>query len=107
MIIALDYDQTYTCDPPAWNEFIELMQRHGHTVYCVTMRDRTEGQVVHDALGHKVDGVFCTDRQAKADYMRDCGIQIDVWIDDTPAWIIMDAADRVVKAPAKDEEYDL
>lgn len=107
MIIALDFDQTYTVDPQAWNEFIELMQRHGHTVYCVTMRDRVEGEDVHYALGKRVDGIFCTNRQAKRQYMLDAGINIDVWIDDQPGWILQDAADRVVKAPAKDEEYDV
>ena len=29
MIVALDYDKTYTLDPEFWNQFIDLAQAHG------------------------------------------------------------------------------
>jgi hypothetical protein len=98
--IALDYDNTFTADPKAWTEFIHLMQREGHVVYCVTMRYPPEhpkfgGETrdVQRALGHLVDGLFCTGRQAKEKFMLERGIKIDVWVDDTPGWILQDAAD--------------
>lgn len=94
MFIALDFDQTFTRDPKAWTDFIHLMQREGHTVYCVTMRypEGKEYQVVNQALGHLVDGLFCTGRKGKRTFMAERQINIDVWIDDMPDFIIMDAA---------------
>ena len=95
MIIALDYDGTYTCDPEAWNEFIDLMQRQGHTVYCVTMRYARESRPVREALESRVDGIFCTGRKAKRPFMYERGIHVSVWVDDEPGWILTDAADAV------------
>lgn len=95
MLVALDYDNTFTRDPKAWIDFIHLMQREGHTVYCVTMRFGTnpkEANEVQQALGHLVDGVFFTNRKAKRAYMLERGIHVNVWIDDLPDFIIMDAA---------------
>lgn len=73
------------------------MQRAGHTVYCVTMRAAVENRQVVEALQNRVDGIFCTDRKAKQKYMFDCGINIDVWIDDKPGWIITDALPRALE----------
>ena len=38
MLIALDYDKTYTADPALWDNFVDLAQSRGHTVKIVTMR---------------------------------------------------------------------
>jgi hypothetical protein len=95
MNISLDYDNTYTRDPKAWDHFLTFFREKGHKVYCVTMRTPEEGmQVFHDLTG-KVDGIAFTSRQAKKDYMFAHGISIDVWIDDMPLFCIEDAADRV------------
>lgn len=94
MNISLDYDNTYTRDPKAWDAFIDLMRGRGHYVYCVTMRSSSEGtQVFYDLTG-KVDNIFFTNRQAKKDYMFEQGIPIDVWVDDMPLFCVEDAADR-------------
>lgn len=95
MIIALDWDDTYTRDPAAWNEFIDLMQRNGHTVYCVTVRYRSEARCVYEALESRVDGIFCTGRKAKRPFMFERGLNVSVWVDDEPGWILTDAADAV------------
>ena len=100
MIVALDYDDTYTRDPSMWNDFIDLLQRNNHTVYCVTMRYPQEAQAVREALANRVDGIFCTGRKAKRPFMYARGIQVSVWIDDEPGWILTDAADAVQKEPA-------
>lgn len=92
MILALDYDDTYTRDPQMWNDIIGIMQHNGHTVYCVTMRAPAEGRAVREALESRVDGIFFTERRAKRDFMSARGINVDVWIDDSPAWVLMDAA---------------
>lgn len=69
------------------------MQQNGHNVYCVTMRYTKEAAPIREAIGNKVDGIFCTGRKAKRQFMYARGIRIDVWIDDEPGWIINDAAD--------------
>jgi len=92
MIVAIDYDNTYTCDPLSWDEVIETLKKSGHTVYCVTMRyeELHESMEVYAALNGKVDAIFCTGRKAKRDFMEGMGINISVWIDDMPLAILKD-----------------
>lgn len=92
MNIGLDFDNTYTRDPEAWNDFIDRFQQSGHNVYVVTMRHKQEGREVEEALAKRVDGIFFTGRKGKQKFMFDRGISIDVWIDDMPIWVTQDAA---------------
>lgn len=93
MIIALDYDSTYTCDPQFWDKFIDMCKMHEHVIYCVTMRDgeNHEADDVLKALQYKVDRIYFTSCKGKRKYMYEQGIHIHVWIDDTPDFIILDA----------------
>lgn len=93
MNIAIDYDETYTCDPQAWDDVIDIFRNRGHSVYIVTMRklDPCESvKVMHDLDG-KVDGIFFTGRKAKKDFMYNLGIHISVWCDDNPFFVLHDA----------------
>lgn len=91
MIISLDYDDTYTRDPEAWNQFIKLFRSRGHKVYVVTMRyEPHEGDIVKRELAHLADGIFFTGRLLKEKFMLDRGIMIQVWIDDQPRLICGD-----------------
>ena len=92
MNISLDYDNTYTCDPKAWNDVIDVLQAAGHSIYVVTMRSKAEGKPVTEALASRVEGIFFTDRKAKKTFMFDRGIRIDVWIDDMPFFVENNAA---------------
>ena len=69
-----------------------MFQAAGHNVYIVTMRSKAEGKPVIEALANKVDGIFFTDRKAKAPFMFDRGIDISVWIDDIPFFVNNDAS---------------
>lgn len=80
MLIALDYDKTYTADPALWNDFVQLAQDRAHTVKIVTMR--TPNEEIIDA---PVEVIY-TSRVAKASV-----IKADVWIDDSPYWIYQDS----------------
>lgn len=87
MNISLDFDDTYTRDPEAWDKFIKIMRDAGHKVYCVTMRngeDPWEMIEVWEALNGKVNAVYGTNRDSKKEFMAGHGIWIDVWIDDNP-----------------------
>ena len=80
MLIALDYDGTYTADPSLWDEFIRSAQARGHTVKIVTMRHPSE------AIVNPPVEVIYTSRNAKSAYLKP-----DIWIDDSPHWIYQDS----------------
>lgn len=80
MIIALDYDGTYTADPELWDDFIAKARWRGHQVTCVTMRHKHEG-----APDVPCDVVF-TSRKAKMNAFK-----ADIWIDDNPNWLLNDS----------------
>jgi len=79
LIIALDYDRTYTRDPGLWNEFIAMAELMGHKVVCVTMRDNTEPIVPELTIQ-----TYYTARAAKGRHLIMAGIEPDIWIDDDP-----------------------
>lgn len=88
MIIALDYDNTFTADPEFWLEFIELVRKYNHTVICVTARSDTlsNRQELHFSLPIYVEKFFCGD-MPKAAYMKHTNYKVDIWIDDRPELI--------------------
>ena len=94
MVISLDFDDTFTRDPALWAVFVAAARAKGHTVYCVTMRYEHEGKDVVKALADKVDGIFFTGRKAKAKFMFEQGINVNVWIDDMPFFVLVDAAKK-------------
>jgi hypothetical protein len=91
MLIALDFDDTYTRDPVTWDRFIILMQTAGHRIICVTMRSKAEGAQVHEALDPFDVPIFFTNRAAKKPFMNELSVNVDVWIDDNPFWILNNA----------------
>ena len=91
MLIALDYDETYTEDPEFWDLVIGLAVTHGHSVICATMRHRHEGEDVIENLGKKVEKIIFTGRKAKLQSVHEAGYYPSVWIDDSPHWIHQDS----------------
>lgn len=87
MIINLDYDKTYTADKFMWNKFIVLAKECGHTIICITMRYDDE----EERLSNMPMQVYYTSRKAKKIWADTNGIAVDIWIDDTPAWLFGDA----------------
>jgi hypothetical protein len=80
MVIALDYDGTFTADPALWNDFIRLALCQGHEVKIVTMR------YPHETVeGAPVDVVYTSRKAKKAAFAA------DIWIDDAPHWVYMDS----------------
>ena len=91
MMLALDYDETYTRDPQFWDAVIELAKARGHSIICATMRYETEGEDVRRDLAHQVEAIVYTGRRAKYWAVHDAGYLPSVWIDDSPNWIFTDA----------------
>lgn len=91
MLIAIDYDGTYSADPEFWDVMIDLAIKHGHSVICATMRHESEGQEIISKLGRTIKIIF-TGRKAKYQFLKDAGYSPTVWIDDSPYYLFKDAS---------------
>ena len=91
MLIAIDFDDTYTKDPYLWNDFLKKCKLRNHEVICVTMRFEEEGEMLQHTIAHFVDKIYFTERQAKKPFLEKMNIKPDIWIDDSPHWILTDA----------------
>ncbi len=81
MLIALDYDGTYTLDPRLWDRFVADAMRSGHAFVVVTGRREPP-------RGFRADiPVVCVPDGYKRDGARRAGFLPDVWIDDMPEMI--------------------
>jgi len=92
MLIALDYDGTYTADPGLWHPFIAASRARGHRIFVVTMRFPSEGREIEQRLGAHVDRIIFTAREGKKRHVERLGHDIDVWIDNHPEYIVGDAS---------------
>lgn len=103
MIIALDFDGTYTEDPELWNTVVTHMQHRGYEVFCVTMRydNEFEAPVVRNCLEHIVNRIIFTGRKAKEKFLDELGIKVNVWIDDRPYYVYIDGSSPVANIPQR------
>lgn len=91
MIICIDLDGTFTRDIQLWSAFIRLARGSGHTVITATMRHPREKCPLYYTLKMEVQEFYFTCRNAKAEYLERKGVYPDIWIDDSPHWILNDA----------------
>lgn len=89
-VISLDFDDTFSADPPLWKAFVAQALARGHSVYVVTCRrDNEENRADIEAVTelpawrHIYTGMapkrwFCEQR----------GLVVSVWIDDYPESIL-------------------
>ena len=91
MIIALDYDKTYTAAPVLFDIFCMVAKALGVEVVIVTMRHD------HETIQRGPRGVmiYYTGRRAKRPFMDRQGIHVDIWIDDDPVAILTGYEDYV------------
>lgn len=89
MLIAIDFDDTFTADPKMWTEVIHLMQAYGHTVICVSARRNTMDHRIEleDALPKGVKVLLSYD-EPKRDFAFRHNYVVDIWIDDFPDAIV-------------------
>jgi hydroxymethylpyrimidine pyrophosphatase-like HAD family hydrolase len=88
--ICLDYDGTYTELPELMNMIIDYGSKHNIQVILATMRYPEEIDDGLKELQKKID-VYFTCRNAKQNYLLLQGINPDIWVDDSPKWIVFDA----------------
>lgn len=99
MLIALDYDETFTRDPDGWSDAMSVMRSYGHTVIGCTMRTPQERHGMHERYFDVCHEVYFSSRQGKREYLASNNLFPNVWIDDTPDFICMDSADRLLINP--------
>jgi hypothetical protein len=90
VIIALDYDDTYTRDPELFRRFINLAIDRGHTVVCATSRLKNglceQDNPIDEWLRRRCELVFCC-HNLKREMCEKAGYKVDIWIDDQPGSI--------------------
>lgn len=92
MKIALDWDETWTRDGPFWATVVAIAHKAGHHVRIVTFRYPHHCQDIYHELeqyglagvpiiatGHNQKRAYCAQQE---DFLP------DVWIDDTPEYIV-------------------
>lgn len=94
MNIAIDFDDTITRDMFAFRAIIAAFQNSGHDVYIVTYRseqgNNSDIKQFCKRLRKGLAGIIYTNLESKEAYMRDLGIEVDIWIDDSPEYILFD-----------------
>lgn len=89
MLVALDFDETYTKDPDAWDDVITTLRFYGHDVIIATIRHPYWD--AHPLLDHLEEDLnvttYFTDGLAKRKDLALRGVHPDVWIDDRPSTI--------------------
>jgi hypothetical protein len=101
LTISIDFDRTFAADPALWGEFARKSVADGNTVVMISRRPEEDRQVVTDTLGEYADAfsqvLLVGGDTLKADAAQAAGIDVDVWVDDSPQTI----TDEPAPAPKK------
>lgn len=86
MVVAIDYDNTWTLDPALWGAFCHLLRGRGHRVILCSQRppDHECSVEVCVAVDGQVDGVVLCSGKSKRQAAAEQGWAVDVWVDDFP-----------------------
>jgi hypothetical protein len=94
MIVAIDFDGTYTADPKGWGSVVDTLLARGHTVVCAT---GNAGKHVRDEMGKRFAGqVAVVVGKPKHVACLEIGLSVDVWIDNEPLQSFMSQEEMVV-----------
>lgn len=86
MLIAIDYDYTFTAMPEYWLKVIEMGAAQGIEWVCVTGRTEKPDFDLEPALPEHVV-VICAGDECKAVVAERNGYRPNIWIDDMPGTI--------------------
>jgi hypothetical protein len=91
MTISVDFDRTFSADPRLWGEFARQSVADGNTVVMISRRPETDREEVMGTLGDYADAfsqvLLVGGDTLKADAAQSAGIDVDVWVDDSPQTI--------------------
>jgi hypothetical protein len=91
MILAIDFDETYTRDPALWDLVLSAAMARGHRVLCVSARHERQMGEVRETIGRVIgpEACFGTGQAPKRRFMAEVAdTHIDVWIDDAPESVV-------------------
>jgi HK97 family phage portal protein len=98
LTISIDFDRTFAADPALWGEFARKSVADGNTVVMISRRPEEDRQVVTDTLGEYADAfsqvLLVGGDTLKADAAQAAGIDVDVWVDDSPQTITDEPAPK-------------
>jgi HK97 family phage portal protein len=92
LTISIDFDRTFAADPQLWGEFARQSAAAGNRVVMVSRRrDTPENQdEIAQTLGdyrEAFDAVLLVGDRLKDEAAREAGIEVDVWVDDSPQFV--------------------
>lgn len=87
MRIALDWDSTYTLAPGFWDSFISRAKVEGHDVRIVTFRTEAMNDAALTWMSSIIPVIFTAGYQ-KRSFCANLGWFPDIWIDDSPEFIV-------------------
>jgi hypothetical protein len=87
MNIAIDYDHTYSADPPMWDQVIGIFKSAGHSVFCVTNRALPHVELDQAMAALQVPTVYAGERYKNDAIREELDIHVNIWIDDMPGTI--------------------
>jgi HK97 family phage portal protein len=91
MTVSIDFDRTFAADPALWGEFARKAVADGNTVVMISRRPEEDRATVMETLGDYADAfsqVLLVGGDAmKGDAAQAAGIEVDVWVDDSPQTI--------------------
>ncbi len=91
LLISLDFDNTYTAAPGLWRSFIADATARGNRVVCISRRQDTEQNRddMRLAFGDAdlAGLILCGPNVQKRAAAAAAGLEVDVWVDDSPEGI--------------------
>jgi HK97 family phage portal protein len=91
MTISIDFDRTFAADPQLWGEFARKSVAEGNTVVMISRRPESDREEVISSLGDYAESfsqvLLVGGNTLKADAAKAAGIEVDVWVDDSPQFI--------------------
>jgi len=90
-VLALDWDGTVTESVGQWFTAAVMLAKI-YKIYIVTMRYPSEIDQVMQGFAQGISAeIIATGRKAKMTYTKQLGIEVNVWIDDNPKAVLMNA----------------
>jgi HK97 family phage portal protein len=91
MTVSIDFDRTFAADPALWGEFARQAVADGNTVVMISRRPESDREEVISSLGDYAESfsqvLLVGGDTLKADAAATAGIDVDVWVDDSPQTI--------------------
>lgn len=91
LLMALDYQGTITADIPFWINFIKMTESAGHRIVIVSMCTNEEKALIDDRVHEACPWIVPTCGRAKKEFLDTFGIVPDIWIDDQPEAVFINA----------------